>query len=147
LSELSRYIKIAQKRRSVLAEHNIGWFNVSMDDTHSVQTLKSFEDFGSPLPDLLFSEGLASVEAGFDFISEISSVCQFHNQRQFSFVFVEDGLSILDNVGVVDRGQNSDLTKSIPLIFFLHIHEFDLNKLPFTFLRAYSRPSLLLLTR
>jgi len=67
-----------------------------------MQTSEPLQYFSSPLPDLLLSEGLASIEASSDFVSEISSMRQLHNQVQLSFIFIKDGFPILDDVRVVD---------------------------------------------
>lgn len=66
-----------------------------------METLQTLEDSCAPPPNLLFAEVLTSLEAIFDFFGEISPVGEFHDQGQFAFLFVEDGLPVLDDVGVV----------------------------------------------
>lgn len=52
-----------------------------MDDPHLVQTSQPLQYLSSPLPDLILLEHLASGKTPFNFISEISSMRQLHNQR------------------------------------------------------------------
>lgn len=102
LSQLPSNIKVAQKRISLFREEDICGFNVTMDDTHLVQTVKSLEHLCPPLPYLIFPERLGPSESVLDFIGEISSGCQFHDEGQFSLIFFEDDLPVLYDVGVVN---------------------------------------------
>lgn len=146
LSELSCDIQVADLGHIVNGKEYICRFDVAMYDSHLVQTLQTFKYSSAPLPDLSFCKGLSAVESGFDFFSEIPAMCKFHNQSQFSFIFIKDGLPVLHDVWVVHRGEYPHLIESILFILLLEIGYLDLHRGISTLLRAYSRLSLLLLT-
>ena len=70
------------------------------------------------------------------FFLEITSICQLHHNAEGLWSVVEECLTVVDDVGVSDGGEDADLVESILSFFFPHLSYFDLSELRGTFFMA-----------
>jgi hypothetical protein len=91
--------------------------------------MKSFETFGHlnhGLPNLNLVEK-CFVELMFvNFLLDVSSVCQLHDNTQSLSFLIKEGLLIIDDIWMRYRSQDSDFIESVFLFFLFHLVDFDL---------------------
>lgn len=104
-----RNIQISYLQLLLRSKEEVCWFEVAMDYLQRVEVLQSSQDLAADLPDLILVKAISLLESLLDHGCEISPSCELHHDAKMTGGTIEEGLPILDYIGVLDRSQHSYL--------------------------------------
>ena len=92
-----------------------------------VKCLQPPSHLDEAVPDLLFTKKDAGSLILHHFVVEVAPVSELHHYAQTTGVFVKERLLVRNNVGVLNRGQDSHLIKRIEALFYRQLADLDLS--------------------
>lgn len=113
-------VQIAKQSCAFFVKENIRTFDVSVENFEIVKAGQRLQGADQHPPNLVFSECSFVLFVFYDFLIEISVTCVVHHYAQ-SFTLVNERFFVTYNVLVLNRGQDSDLIKSVLLLLLTQI--------------------------
>lgn len=98
-----------------------------MYDVHFVKIFEATENLEAVLPDLILIKPLCLLEPLLNKFIEIAHGGELHNNTEMTGLIVKEGLSVLNDILMLDGGKYSDLVEGIFLILLLHVHDLHLS--------------------
>lgn len=107
-----------------------------MQNVNLVQSFESPCHLDECLPDFSLVEVSPMAGVIIDLLLNIACVGKFHHHAESLGAVVEESVSVVDDVGVGDRGKDADFVKSVLFLFLAHLSNFDLSQTRDTFFMA-----------
>ena len=125
LTDNLAYVEVAEFGLHVLAQEQVRTFHISVKDTTQVETSQAPNNLDEDIPDLLLlNVGLPLLIVA-DFLEDVSVVRILHDQTQARSRLINEGITVGNDVRVLDRGEDSDFIEGILLFFLREREHFD----------------------
>ena len=115
-------IQIAKKSCAFFVKENIRTFDVSVENFEIVKAGQRLQRADQHSPDLVLCKCSFFLLVFYNFLIEISVTCVVHHYAQ-SFTLVNERFFVTYNVLVLNRGQDSDLIKSVLLLLLTQVFQ------------------------
>ena len=97
-----------------------------MENAANVKGPQASDNLNKDVPDLLFLDVSLPFLVVTDFLENITIISIFHNQTEARCRFVNKGISIRDDIRMVNRGQYTHLVQGVFFLFFRQREHFDI---------------------
>jgi len=123
-----RDVEVSQLGLHVLEQKDVRALHVTMQNPSLVESVEATDDLNEDVPDLLLLEVGLSLLIVTDLLKYVAVISILHDQAQSRTRFVNKGIFISNDVGVVNRGQNSHFVQRILLLFVREVQHLNFLK-------------------
>ena len=111
-------VKIAQFSLHVFKKEQVCTLHISVENAPHVKGSQASDNLNKDVPDLLLLDVGLSFLVVTDFLENITVVCIFHYQTEAGCRFINEGISISNDIRMVNRGQNTHFIQGVFFLFF-----------------------------
>lgn len=131
-----RDIEVAQFVAALRGAEDVGALQIAVQDVDLVEGLESAGHLDEGLPELGLIEVRGPLEMLVDLLLDVARICQLHDDAEGLRAVVEEGVAVVDDIGVGDGGEDAHLVQRVLLLLLLHLPDLHLTPTISTFFMA-----------